>query len=202
MISRRIITIQFRISLGLVPVLILLVVTSTRARSLAAVDDSLMRARVTWNAAEPKHKRIQAHNLDESEGQGSIEPRGRSVSSRIRHYVGTHKELLASDALLIATLSADAASSIHCPLRECVETNAILPNNPSGFVYWGYFTGLEAIFITGSHLWWHRHPDSPWRHIAWAAPISYVFYEIPNVRYNVDTDKIGRLQEARARVTR
>jgi hypothetical protein len=195
-------TIQFLICIPLVPILFLLTSVSTTARSLAVIDDSLTRGRLTWNAIEPRQKQIDGRNLEKSEIRVPIESKRPSVFGRIQHYVGTHKELLASDALLIATLSADAASSIHCPVQECVETNGILPNNPSEFVYWGYFTGLEAIYVTASHLWWHRHPDSPWRHIAWAAPISYAIYEVPNVRFNVDTDKIGRLQQARARVAR
>lgn len=193
-------TAQYRICACLIPALVLLTGISTGARSLTAIDDSVTRSRITWNATDSKQKQIEARNFEEFERRAPIESTGRAVFGRIRHYVGTHKELLASDALLIAAFSADAASSVHCPVRGCVETNRILPNNPSDFVYWGYFTGLEAICITASHLWWHRHPNSPWRHIAWAAPISYSIYEVPNVRFNVDTDKIGRLQEARARL--
>jgi hypothetical protein len=162
---------------------------------------------MTWNAAEPKHKRIQARNLDESEGQGSIEPRGRSMLGRIQHYVGTHKELLASDALLIAAFSADAVSSVKChhdatPDFECIEGNKLLGIDPSELTYWGYFTGLEAIYIAASHLWWHKHPDSPWRHISWALPIVYSICEVPTVRTNLETspDKGQRLREARARL--
>jgi hypothetical protein len=195
-------TVQLRICVQLIPALVLFTAISTGARSLAAIDDSVIRGRTALNAADSKQKQIEAHNLEEFESRAPIESTDRSLFGRIRHYVGTHKELLASDALLVSALSADAASSVHCPVQGCVEKNRILPNNPSEFVYWGYFTGLEAIYITASHLWWHRHPNSPWRHIAWAAPISYSIYEESNVRLNLNPDKIGRLQEARARVSR
>ena len=146
-------TIQFRICVRLVSVLILLPAFSTRARSLAAIDDSVTRGRITWNAADPKQKQIEARNLEEFESRPPIESMRRSMFGRIRHYVGTHKELLASDALLVAALSADAASSVNCPVQQCTEANRFLPDHPTEFVYWGYFTGLEAIYLTAAHLW-------------------------------------------------
>jgi hypothetical protein len=178
---------------------------STGARSLAAIDDSVIQGRTALNAADSKQKQIEAHNLEEFERRAPIESTGRSAFGRIRHYVGTHKELLASDALLIAALSADAISSVHCvnlPNDICDEKNRFLPNHPSGLIYVGYFTGVEAIFITASHLLWHRNPDSPWRHLAWAAPIAYSIYEIPVVESNWEfvADKVGRLREARVRL--
>ena len=200
-------TSQFRMFVLLVPVLVLFTGASAAARSLAAVYDSLTRARVTWNAAQPKHKQIQAHNLDESERKDSIEPRGRSMFGRIQHYVGTHRELLASDALLIGAFSADAVSSVKCqheatPDDQCIEGNKLLGIHPSELTFWGYFTGLEAISIAASHVLWHKHPDSPWRHISWALPIVYSICEIPTVRTNLDTSipRIERLREARARL--
>jgi len=201
-------TIQFGICVRLVSVLILLPAFSTRARSLAAIDDSVIRSRITWNAADSKQKQIEARNLEEFERRAPVESTGRSVPGRIRHYLGTHKELLASDALLIAALSADAISSLRCQHRfgpDCVEGNPLLPNHPSEFMYWGYFTGEEALYITAIHLWWHRNPSSRWRHIDWVVPIAASIIEMPNVRDNWDfgyDSKPGRLQEARARVSR
>jgi hypothetical protein len=198
-------TVQLRICVQLIPALVLLMAISTGARSLAAIDDSVARGRITWNAADSKQKQIEARNFEEFERRAPIESTGRSVFGRIRHYVGTHRELLASDALLIAALSADAISSVHCvnlPNGICYEGNTLLPDHPSGLIFVGYFTGVEAIFITASHVWWHRNPESPWRHLAWVAPIVYSIYEIPIVESNWEfaADKVGRLREARARL--
>jgi hypothetical protein len=179
---------------------------STRARSLAVIDNSLTRGKITWNATDPKQNQIQARHIQEFEDRARNEPRGRSVFGRIRHYVGTHKELLASDALLGAAFSADAVSSVKCqhqatPDFECIEGNKLLGIHPSELTYWGYFTGLETVYVAASHLWWHKHPDSPWRHITWALPIAYSICEVPTVRTNLETaDGIERLREARARL--
>jgi hypothetical protein len=200
-------TVQLRICVQLIPALVLLAGISTGARSLAAIDDSVTRGRIAWNAADSKQKQIEAHNLDEFERRAPIETTGRSVLGRIRHYVGTHKELLASDALLIATLSADGLSSVHCvnlPNDICFETNRLLPNHPTELIFLGYFTGVEAIFIIPSHVWWHRNPDSPWRHLLWIAPIACAIAEASVVKSNWEftADNVVRLQEARARVSR
>jgi hypothetical protein len=199
-------TIQFRICVQLIPALVLLTGASTAARSLAAIDDSVIRGGIPSIAADSKQKQIEARNLEEIERRTPIEYERRGTLGRIQHYISTHKELLASDVLLFSALSADAISSVHCVRMPnlCYEGNHILPDHPSDFVVWGYFTGLETIFITTSHLWWHRHPDSAWRHMAWIAPIAYSVYEVPIVRSNWDyaPEKIQRLQEARARVSR
>jgi hypothetical protein len=198
-------SIQSRISLALVLVLILLVGTSTGARSLAAIDDSLTRGKATWNAADSKQKQIETHNL---EVQASGESSGRSVFGRIRHYVGAHKELLASDALFVAAATADTISSVHCvgatPKGHCYESNPLLPNYPSELAYWSLTSGVEAAYIAAIHVWWHRHPDSRWRRINWAVPIGTSIYEIPNVKdnYYLAANPQRRLQEARARVSR
>jgi len=204
--KRRIMTIQLGICVPFVSVLILLPPFSTRARSLAAIDESVTRSKITWNSPDQKPRQTEARNLEELESRTPIEYERRGTFGRIQHYVSTHKELLASDVLLFSALSADAISSVHCVhmANLCYEGNRILPDRPSDFVIWGYFTGLETIYITASHLWWHKHPDSRWRHIAWVAPIAYSIYEVPIVRSNWDyaPEKIQRLREARARVSR
>jgi hypothetical protein len=199
-------TVHFRTCVQLIPALALLTAISTGARSLTAIDSSIIRGKITWNASDPKQKQAEARNLEEIERRTPIEYERRGTLSRVQHYVSTHKELLASDVLLFSALSADAISTVHCVRMPnlCYEGNHILPDHPSDFVVWGYFTGLETILITASHLWWHRHPDSPWRHMAWIGPIAYSVYEVPIVRSNWDyaPEKIQRLQEARARLTR
>jgi hypothetical protein len=198
-------TLQLRIFVRLVPVLTLFTGVCTPARSLAAIDDSLTRGKIMRHAIDTMQKQIDDRNLEEFEGRAPN--RGRGVFGRIQHYVGTHKELLASDALLIAALSADAVSTVKCqhlstPDFDCIEGNKLLGIHPSELTSWGYFTGLEAVYVTASHLWWHKHPDSPWRHITWALPIAYSIYEVPIVRTNLETspDNRQRLQLARARV--
>jgi hypothetical protein len=41
------------------------------------------------------------------------------------------------------------------------------------------------MYITASHLWWHRHPDSAWRHLVCASPIAWSIYEFLNVQNNL-----------------
>jgi hypothetical protein len=207
--QRRTMTIQFRISVGLVLVLILLTSASTRARSLAAIDESLTRGRVTWNAAEPKQKQMESRNFGALDARTRMENRPQGLFGRIHHYVGTHKELLASDALFVVAASADTISSVHCahvPRGNCFETNPLLPNYPSELGYWSFTSGVEAVYITAIHLWTHRHPDSPWRHFNWSVPVAASIYEIINVKDNYQIARSEspdrQLQEARARVSR
>jgi hypothetical protein len=184
-------TIQLGICVRFVSVLILLPAFSTRARSLAAIDESVTQSKIRWNSADQKPRQTEARNLEEFERRAPIESTGRSVFGRIRHYVGTHKELLASDALIFAAWSADAVSSIQCqhaafpPDETCTEANNLLGAHPSELTYWGYFAGLETIFITANHLWWHRHPGSPWHHLVWAIPIACSIDEFFNVQNNL-----------------
>jgi hypothetical protein len=183
-------TVQFRTCVQLIPALVLLTGISTGARSLAAIDDSVIRGRTASNAVDSKQKQIETHNLEEFERRAPIESTGRSVFGRIRHYVGTHKELLASDAFLIAAFSADAVSSIKCQHEAnrpegCTELNKLLGIHPSELTFWGYLGGQETMYITANHLWWHRHPDTPWRHLVWAAPIAWSIYESWVVRANL-----------------
>ena len=93
---------------------------------------------------------------------------GRS-GHRIWHYIKTHKELLASDAIEISAWSADAASTVydenHCP--NCVEQNSIIGKRPSGQAVWAYAIGAASVHATLSHLAWHYSPDSDDRHLIW-----------------------------------
>src|ERR1700733_8599501 len=184
-------TIQLRMFVVLVPVLTLFTGVRTPARSLAAIGDSLTRSKIMRKTIDSTQKQIDDRHLEEFEGRTLVEPRT-SMFGRIKHYAVTHKELLASDALLIGAFSVDAVSTVKCqhlstPDFNCVEGNKLLGIHPSELTVWGYFTGLEAVYVAASHLLWHKHPDSLWRHISWGLPIAYSISEIPTVRINLET---------------
>ena len=73
--------------------------------------------------------------------------------SRVFHYVSHHKELLASDAILVVAWSADSASTIHalrvCP--TCQETNRILGRRPSSVAVWSLGLGFAGAHIAANH---------------------------------------------------
>lgn len=103
------------------------------------------------------------------------------------HYIDTHKELLASDAIIIAAWSADAASTINdehnCP--SCVETNSVLGPRPSESAVWLYASGWSALQTTLNHLAWHYAPDPVLRHMVWIPAVITGVNELPNVENNV-----------------
>jgi hypothetical protein len=103
------------------------------------------------------------------------------------HYIDTHKELLASDAIIIAAWSADAASTINdqhnCP--TCVETNPILGPHPTEDAIWLYASGWSAFQTTLNHLAWHYAPDPVLRHMVWIPTVITGINELPNVQNNV-----------------
>jgi len=122
-----------------------------------------------------------------------------SVPGRIVHYVKTHKELLASDALLLAATSADAASSVHCQHvlgKGCYETNPLLGTHPSAAVTWGYLMGLSSVAVAGDHgvTYLANHdPDRSYvRHLVWFGTIAVDVSEIPNVLGNVRIAENGK----------
>ena len=128
-------------------------------------------------------------------GQDEGTPRSEfvSVSSHPRplhevwHYITTHKELLAADAIVIAAWSADAASTINdehnCP--SCVEQNPIIGPHPSERAVWLYASGWSGLQTTLDHLLWHYAPDPILRHTVWISTIMLATNEAANVSNNV-----------------
>jgi len=111
---------------------------------------------------------------------------------KVWHYVSTHKELLAVDAIIIAAWSADAASTVHdehnCP--SCIETNSVLGPHPSERAIWLYASGWSALQTTLNHLAWHYAPDPVLRHIVWIPAIVTATNELSNVRNNVQAAEV------------
>ena len=128
-------------------------------------------------------------------GQDEGTPRSEfvSVSSHPRplhevwHYIATHKELLASDAVVIAAWSADAASTINdehnCP--SCVEQNSLVGPHPSERAVWLYASGWSGLQTALDHLLWHYAPDPLLRHTVWISTIMLATNEAANVSNNV-----------------
>jgi len=102
------------------------------------------------------------------------------------HYINSHKELLASDVILAAAFSADAASTrfaeINCP--SCIETAPFIGQHPNTIGVWGTAAGYTMGTVTLNHLLWHYAPDKSYRHIIWIWTIPVALndgiYVIPN----------------------
>lgn len=111
----------------------------------------------------------------------------------IWHYVTTHKELLANDAIEIAAWSADAASTIdvqrNCP--SCVEANPIVGPHPSAGVVWSYAIGMAGTHTALNHLIWHYAPETTDRHLIWASTSIVAINELFNVHGNVTPAERG-----------
>lgn len=113
---------------------------------------------------------------------------------RIWHYVVTHKEVLAADAIAVSAWSADAASTVydqhHC---VCIETNSLLGQHPSEGALWSYGIGMAAVHVSLNHLIWHYAPDHADRHLLWFEMTPLVGNEVYNVYSNVHAAEIAPL---------
>lgn len=120
------------------------------------------------------------------------------------HYIGTHKELLAADAVVVAAWSADASSTVydehHC---VCVEQNALLGKNPSAGAVWSYAIGAAGAQVGVNHLVWHYAPDHSDQHLLWFVMAPLVGMEASNIYSNVQAADIAPLgrQSSKARIS-
>jgi hypothetical protein len=121
--------------------------------------------------------------------------------SRIWHYVVTHKEVLAADAIAISAWSADAASTMydqhHC---ACVEANSLLGKHPSERAVWSYGIGAAAVQVNLNHLIWHYAPDHVDRHLIWFEMTPLIGLEASNVYSNVQAATMAPLGNQRSNV--
>jgi len=114
-----------------------------------------------------------------------------SPIARVGHYLNTHKRLLISDAIVVASFSADAASSVHCQHSSpaCLEQNSIVGPRPNEVQTWGWSTLAMVSVVGGDHLlWWAANKeDQPVRNIIWIPTIAIGISECFNIRNNVNT---------------
>ncbi len=123
----------------------------------------------------------------------------------------THKELLASDAVILASFAADSASSVHCQdVRPvpCIEENPILSHHPSQLATWGLLMGMASVVVAADHgiVYGANHgwypPEA--RHEIWLQTAAIAGVEGPNVWNNVcaaeHDQAASRLQKARERL--
>jgi hypothetical protein len=108
---------------------------------------------------------------------------------RAWHYVSTHKELLAADAVIIAAWSADAASTVNvqhdCP--TCVESSFLVGSHPSAHALWLTAAAFSGGEVTLNHLLWHRAPEPVDRHLIWVPALMVGVLETENVHGNAHT---------------
>lgn len=113
---------------------------------------------------------------------------------RVWHYIVTHKEVLAADAIAVSAWSADAASTVydqhHC---VCIETNPLLGKHPSGGAIWSYGIGGAALQVSLNHVIWHYAPDHADRHLIWFEMTPLIGEEVFNVYSNVQAADIAPL---------
>jgi hypothetical protein len=96
-----------------------------------------------------------------------------SVARHVWHYADTHKEVLASDAVLFASWSAYSASTIyeenHCP--TCIEANSIFGTRPSEHAVWRGAIGVASAESALNLLAWRHAPNRDVRHAIWMPTI-------------------------------
>jgi len=104
------------------------------------------------------------------------------------HYVRTHKELLAYDAVVIAGPMADAASTVHCMHYSpyCTEDNADLPLRPTNAQAYAYAGGISIGLITVGHLVWHFAPHPADRQILIFIATPVAISDVIQTKANVD----------------
>lgn len=109
------------------------------------------------------------------------------------HYVGTDKELLASDAIVLMAANADAASTVHNLHRGFIETNSILGQHPSNVQLYTFADVVPTLLISTNHFAWHRYqqpwsprrPTDPDRHWIWFDVAAYAFWQQVAIRHNI-----------------
>lgn len=108
---------------------------------------------------------------------------------RVTHYISAHKELIASDAIILAGLAADAASSVHCQRypKYCIETEGLLGQHPDQLNTWVYAMGLASGMVALDHLAWHFAPEKSERHVIWFSTGAIGVSESWNVWQNVQS---------------
>ena len=109
--------------------------------------------------------------------------------SHALHYVRTHKELLAYDAIVTAGEMADAASTVHCMHYsfQCTEDNSELPLRPTNLQLYRYGGALSLGAIAAGHLWWHFAPQPADRHAIWWLAIPVAAGDAMATKDNVDS---------------
>jgi hypothetical protein len=109
---------------------------------------------------------------------------------KVGHYIKTHKELLVSDAIVIAAIGADVGSSVHCQSVSsgCIEQNPILGPHPTELQTSGVGLMVATAVITGNHLIWHygKPLGGGEQHMIWFSTIPIGIMETFNVKSNVD----------------
>ena len=122
---------------------------------------------------------------------------------RALRYVARHKELMLSDAVIIAAWSADAASTVNdernCP--GCVETNPLLGAHPSEHAIWLTAATGAGIQTSIDHLLWHFAYDPLYRHMVWIQPVIIGSTEASNVYGNVKAAESRRTERPRGAVS-
>lgn len=110
---------------------------------------------------------------------------------KVGHYIKTHKELLASDAIVALAFSADAGSSVHCQSvsLQCIETNSLVGKHPTERQTAAWTLLAVGGIITGNHLIWHfgKQAEPGAEHLIWLDTTAIAIMETFNVRSNVQT---------------
>jgi len=105
------------------------------------------------------------------------------------HYIKTHKELLASDGIVIGAIFADAGSSVYCQRNNpigCYETNGLLGAHPNAGPTLALGSGIAGGMVLGNHLIWHFAPEKSDRHIIWFLTIPIAIEEGFTVKNNIN----------------
>jgi hypothetical protein len=142
-------------------------------------------------------------------GAQAVKPSRFAPLGHFGHYIKTHKELLASDALIVASTAADAASSVHCQKvlgPGCIESSPALSKHPSPAATRGLLMGMGIGIVALDHgVVWLANDDPDgygyMRHFVWIPTAAIAGDEGPTVWNNVYVTEHGQA-EARARLAK
>jgi hypothetical protein len=128
---------------------------------------------LTFHAFDPVYGDYECR-YDAVVEHGDDEPVSALRESGLHHYVRRHKTLLATDAVLMLSSLAEAASTEHCLQANgsCMETNPLLRGHPSAAQLYGLKISLTSAIIFTNHLWVSRieRTDSPVYEL-WTVPL-------------------------------
>jgi hypothetical protein len=142
-------------------------------------------------------------------GAQAVKPSRFAPLSHFGHYIETHKELLASDALIVASTAAGSASSVHCQRvlgPGCIESSPALSKHPSPAATWGLLMGMGVGIVALEHgVVWLANDDPDgygyMKHFVWIPTAAIAGDEGPTVWNNVYVTEHSQA-EARARLAK
>jgi len=105
---------------------------------------------------------------------------------RLGHYIGTHKGLLAADAIVVLACSADAASTVHDVRAGFPETDPLLGTHPGAARTYALLEGEAVGVVAVNHVIANRVRHGHWRELVWPLAAGTAFGHAQATKNNAD----------------